>query len=169
MKATNRTRKSLLICAIVALAVVAGGVWTVAAEDAEEDSACEWEGLGFPLMRGGGRSFGTVFGSLSEDQRSELASEIRDLISSKLDERGVEPPEPILSEEQRDELRSGIEDLRESGATPEEIREYVAGKLEEWGVDLPEPPMHRGRFQGEGPAFRGRRWCRREAAEKGTS
>ena len=139
------------------------------AEDAEEDSACEWEGLGFPLMRGWGRSFGTVFGSLSEDQRSELASEIRDLISSKLDERGVEPPEPILSEEQRDELRSGIEDLRESGATPEEIREYVAGKLEEWGVDLPEPPMHRGRFQGEGPAFRGRRWCRREAAEKGTS
>jgi hypothetical protein len=169
VKALNRTRKSLLLCAVIALAVVAGGVWTVAAEDAETDSACEWEGLGFPLMRGWGRPFGAVFGSLSEDQRSELASEIQGLISSKLEEWGVEPPEPILSEEQRDELRSGIDDLREAGATPEEIREYVAGKLEEWGVDLPEPPMYSGRFQGDGPAFRGRRGCRREAVEDDTS
>jgi hypothetical protein len=145
----------VLLCAVAVLALSVGVIYTVSAEDQEEGTTVDSEGRGFFAMRGWGMPFRHAIGTLTEEQRNELASEIQELISSKFEEWGIEPPEPILSDEQRSELQAGIEQLREDGATPEEIKEYVAGKLEEWGVELPEMPEDACRFQHKGHFMNG--------------
>lgn len=157
----NRTRKALLLCTVAVLALTVGGVLTATAADQDDATSDESNGFflhAFRWMRGLG---GNMFGSLSDEQRNELSSEIKALISSKFEEWGIEPPEPLLSEEQQTELQEGIEQLRENDATPEEIREYIAGMLESWGLELPERPMNQGRFLGNGAAFQGRHGSRR--------
>jgi hypothetical protein len=150
-----KTRKALIICAIAVLALSIGGIYSVYAETQDDEGTMDLEGCGFFTGMGWGTPFGRMMGTLSEEQRNELASEIHDLVSSKFDEWGIEPPEPLLSEEQRSELHAGIEDLREADATPEEIREYIAGQLEEWGVELPEMPGNACRFKRRGRFMNG--------------
>ena len=159
-----KTRKALVLCAIAILALSIGGIYSVYAEAQDESGSTDLEGCGFFAGRGWGMPFGRMMGTLTEEQRNELVSEIQDLVSSKFEEWGIEPPEPLLSEEQRSELRAGIEELREAGATPEEIREYIAEQLEEWGVELPEMPENACRFQRRGRFMNGPtkgRWKRR--------
>ncbi len=115
----------------------------------------ESNGLGFHAFRWLGGFRGRMFNSLSEEQRVELSSEIKALISSKFEEWGIEPPEPLLSEEQRTELKEGIKQLREDDATPDEIREYIASMFESWNLDLPEHPKNQGKSYGNGGAFQG--------------
>lgn len=134
----------MILCAVALLALSMIGIYAVSAEKEDVSTSIDSEGRGFFAMRGWRLPFGRVMRNLTEEQRNELASEIQDLISSKLDEWGIEPPEPFLTEEQRSELKAGIEGLRKAGATMEEIREFIDGKLEELGVELPE---NLGRFQ----------------------
>ena len=145
-----KTRKALVICAIAILALSIGGIYSVYAEIQDDGGITDLEGWGFFAGRGWGMPFRRMMGTLTEEQRNELASEIQDLVSSKFEEWGIEPPEPLLSEEQRSELWAGIEELKEAGVTPEEIRVYVAEQLEEWGVKLPEMPEDACRFHRRG-------------------
>jgi hypothetical protein len=89
--------------------------------------------------------------ALTEEQREELLSEIQALVSSKFEEWGIEPPEPLLTEEQHEQLKNLITEMREAEATPEEVKEAVKELLEEFGVELPPrgelPP---GKFAGRG-------------------
>jgi DNA-binding transcriptional MerR regulator len=146
----SKTSKAVLLCAVALLALSFVSIYIVSAENEDESASIDTEGGGFFAMRGWRMPFGRVMGNLTEEKRDELASEIQDLISSKLDEWGIEPPEPLLTEEQRSELRTGIEQLRENGATPEEIREFIAENLEEYGIELPEWPNDSCRFQRGG-------------------
>ena len=111
----------------------------VAADAVVEDSNVDMKSHPFQgmWMLRGRRS--NAWDVLSEEQRSELRSEINALITEKFEEWDLEPPEPILNEEQRSELMSEIHELSESGATRQEIRELVSSKFEEWGIALPEP------------------------------
>jgi len=137
-----------LTCIILALALSVGGIYAVNAGIAEQGITGDGDGF-FPM--GGWRMPHRGFwGSLTEEQRNELHSEIRDLVESKLDEWGIEPPEPLLTEDQRAELQEYIEDLREEGYSPQEIREKISEKLESWGVELPEPPINNCRFRRRG-------------------
>jgi len=108
---------------------------------------------------------------LTDEQKAELQQlldslresgatpeEIRDTINAKLEEWGIEIPEPSdqqrpeppwmsqLTDGQKAELQQLLDSLRESGATPEETREAMNAKLQEWGIELPalsqgrEPP-----------------------------
>ena len=144
--------KIALTCVIIALALSVGGIYAVNAGNAEQGQIGDCEG--FFLMNGRGMPHRGFWGSLTEEQRNELHSEIRDLVESKSDEWGIEPPEPLLTEDQRTELQEYIEDLREEGYSPQEIREKIAEKLESMGVELPEPPINRrchrrGRFMNK--------------------
>jgi hypothetical protein len=144
--------KIALTCIIIALALSVGGIYAVYAEGGDQGITGDGEGI-FP-MKGLGMPHRGFWGSLTEEQRNELRSEIRDLVESKLDEWGIEPPEPLLTEDQRAELQEYIEDLKEEGYSPQEIREKIAEKLESWGVELPEPPINRrchrrGRFMNK--------------------
>jgi DNA-binding transcriptional MerR regulator len=105
---------------------------------------------------------------LTDEQKAELQQlldslresgatpeEIRDTISAKLKEWGIEIPEANdqqrrgpewmsqLTDEQKAELQQLQDSLRESGATPEETREAMNAKLQEWGIELPAPPLAR--------------------------
>ena len=165
-----KTRKALTLCAIAVLALSIGGVYSVYAETQDDAGTAELEGCGLFAWKGWGMPFGRMMGTLTEEQRNELASEIQDLVSSKFEDWGIEPPEPLLSEEQRSELRAGIEELREGGATSEEIRDYVAEKLEEWGVELPEMPYYAWRFMRRGRFMNGPSrgiWKRRQNEDAG--
>lgn len=149
----NKNRKALLICTVAVLALAIGGIYSVSAENQEEGS--DANGWGFFAMRGWGMPFRGMMESLTEEQRNELATEIKELVESKFEEWEIEPPEPLLSEDQRSELQSGIEQLKENGATQEEVREYIVGKLEEYGVELPERPEGSCRFQRRGRFMNG--------------
>jgi hypothetical protein len=118
----------------------------VAADDEEKGVVNEgWKPfLGMSMFTGGHLN---ARSALTEEQRNELASDIHDLISSKYEEWGIEPPEPILSDEQRSELKEYIEGLREERYTPKEIRELIAEKLKEWNIDLPPLPEIPCRFR----------------------
>jgi len=151
----KKISKVVLLCAVAVLAVSIGAVYAVYAENQDEGTSVDAEECGFFAMRGWGMPFRGVMGALTEEQRNELAAEIQDLVSSKFEEWGIEPPEPILSDEQRSKLQAGIEQLKEDGATREEIREYIAEKLGEWGVELPEPPDDYGRCQRRGRFMNG--------------
>jgi len=105
---------------------------------------------------------------LTDEQKAELQQlleplrgseatpeETRDAISAKLEEWGIEIPEPNeqqrpeprwmsqLTDEQKAELQQLLDSLRESGATQEETREAMNAKLQEWGIELPAPPEAR--------------------------
>jgi hypothetical protein len=149
----KRTSKAVLLCVFAVIALSLGGLYAVSGQNEDEGASIDSEGRGFFAMMQRGMPFGRMMGSLTEEQRNE----IQDMIAFKLEEWGIEPPEPLLTEEERDELRTGIEELRELDATPEEIKEYIAGKLEAWGVELPERPIRQVLFQGKGAAFQGKR------------
>ena len=153
----KKTSKAVLLCAFAVMALSLGSIYAISAQNEDKGASVDTEGRGFFALMRRGMAFGRMMGSLSEEQRNE----IHDMITSKLEEWGIEPPEPLLTEEQRNELRTGIEELRKSDATPEEIKEYIAGKLEAWGMELPERPIKQGLFQGKGAAFQGRRGCLR--------
>lgn len=152
----EKRKKAIFIASMILIALAVVGAWTVAADDEVKDSTVDGESRPFRCMwmLRGWRS--NAWGELSEEQRSELRTEIQELIARKFEEWGLEPPEPLLTEEQRSELKAGIEQLRDEGATPEEIREFIDGKLEEWGLEPSRyglPPcgfMRRGRFMRRG-------------------
>ena len=134
-----KKNKAIFITSMILMALVIGGAWMVAADAGVEDSAVDGEShpfRGMWMMRGR-RS--NAWSELSQEQRSELRSEIQELITNKFEEWGLEAPTPLLTEEQRSELMSEIQELRDAGATREEIRELVLSKFEEWGIELPEP------------------------------
>jgi hypothetical protein len=133
----NKTRKTALICAVALLALSLGGIYAVSAQNEDDSASVNDEKGCFFALRWRGMPFGRIMGSLTEEQRNE----IRDMISSKLEEWGITPPEPLLNEEQRDELRTGIEQLKEEGASREKIREFIAGKMEEYGIDPLKPRL----------------------------
>ena len=136
----NNTSKAVLLFAVAILTLSIGGIYAVSAENQDDGTSIDPEGWGFFAKRRWGMPFRGVMGSLTEEQRNELVSEIQDLVSSKLEEWEIELPKPILSDEQRSELQAGIEQLKEDSATREDIREFIAGKLEEWNIELPELP-----------------------------
>lgn len=105
---------------------------------------------------------------LTDDQKTEIQQltqsmkdsgatfqEIRDAVNAKLEEWGIEIPEPNdqqrpepgwmsqLTDEQKVELQELVDSLRESGATPEETRDAMNAKLQEWGIELPATPQAR--------------------------
>jgi DNA-binding transcriptional MerR regulator len=105
---------------------------------------------------------------LTDDQKAELQQlldslresgatpkGIRDTMSAKLEEWGIEIPEANdqqrpepewmsqLTDEQKAELQQLVDSLRESGATPKETREAMKAKLQEWGIELPASPETR--------------------------
>lgn len=153
----KRTSKAVILCVFAVMALSLGGIYAASAQNEDDGVSEDAEGIGFFAMMRRCMPFGRMMGSLTEEQRNE----IQDMIASKLEEWGIEPPEPLLTDEQRDELRNGIEELKGSDATPEEIKEYIEGKLEAWGVELPERSIRQGLFQGKGAAFHGRRGCLR--------
>jgi len=135
----GKKNKAIFITSMVVMALVIGGAWMVAADAEVEDSGVDGEChpfRGMWMLRG--RRF-NAWSELSQEQRSELRSEIQELITNKFEEWGLEAPTPLLTEEQRSELMSEIQELRDAGATREEIRELVSSKFEEWGIELPEP------------------------------
>ena len=137
-------KKSILFLVVVALAISSIGILTLYAQG--EDQPLNSEECGVrPLWRFGNRY---AFGMLSEEQRQELANEINNLIESKMEEWGIEPPEPLLTEEQRTELKALIDELKAANATLEEMREAIKAKIYEWGIDLPEKPQ-RGQCFGK--------------------
>ena len=85
-----KTRRALIICAIAVLALSIGGIYSVYAETQEDELTTDLEGCGFFAGRGWGTPFRRLMGTLTEEQRNELASEIRDLVSSKFEEWGGE-------------------------------------------------------------------------------
>jgi hypothetical protein len=142
-------RKVLITCTIIVLVLSIGAIYAVNADGGEQGLEKDHEEGVFPL-RGWRMRFRAFKGSLTEEQRNELASEIEDLIALKCEEWGLELPEPLLTDDQRYELREYVNELRDGGMSPQEIREKVAEKLEEWGVELPEFPEHSCRFQRRG-------------------
>jgi len=167
----GKRNKAVLLASVALIALVLGGVWMVAADEVEDIAAdgedqscrCMW------TLRG---RLANAWSVLSEEQRSELASEIQALIAEKFEEWGLDPLQledlPLgrfegrgfmskLTEEQRSELISEIQALKDAGATCEEIQELITRKFEEWGL---EPPrfdgfpfgryMRRGRFMCRG-------------------
>jgi len=134
-----KRNKEIFITSMILISLAIGGAWMVAADAEVEDSNVDRESHPFQcmLMLRGRRS--NAWDVLSEEQRSELRSEINALITEKFEEWDLEPPEPILTEEQRSELMSEIQELMDAGATRQEIRELVSSKFEEWGIELPEP------------------------------
>ena len=159
------TSKAVLLCVFAVMALSIGGIYAVSAQNEDDGASVDTDGRGFFAMMWRRMPFGRMMGSLTEEQRNE----IQDMIASKLEEWGIEPPEPLLTEEQHDELRTGIEELRASDATPEEIKEYIAGKLEAWGVELPDRPIRHCIFQVKGAAFHGKRGCIRGFGNNDTS
>ncbi len=116
------------------------------------------------------------FELLTDDQQAEIQSlveamreagsdreAVREAVDAKLDEWGIERPEPPegggpgmhggpfadLTEEQRTEIKTLVETLREAGSDLQAVREAVDAKLEEWGIERPEPP------EGGGPGLHG--------------
>jgi len=102
---------------------------------------------------------------LTDDQREEMQQlleslkesgatpeEIRDAVSAKLAEWGIDlpedngghPPFPSwmsqLTGEQKEEIQQLIRTLTDTGVSPEEIRNAVNAKLQEWGIEAPTPP-----------------------------
>ena len=144
-----------MLLLVAVLAVGAVGVYTVYADG--EEILPDAVGDGFSAMCRGGFRNRKGMGLLSDEQRSELASEIQGLIESKMKGWGIERPEPLLTEEQRSEIRAGIAELRESEATNEEIQAYITGKLAEWGIELPEMPERPQIGQGFGRRGKGPR------------
>ena len=132
----NLNKRSLLLLLTAVLAIGTLGAYYVYAEG--EEIIPKLEGSLIPFRFRWGAC--NMMGQLSEEQRSQLAADIQDLIATRMEEWGIERPEPLLSEEQRSELRAGIQELREAEATKEEIHEYITEKFAEWGVDLPEMP-----------------------------
>ena len=132
---------------IAVLAVGTVGIYTVYADG--EDGLLDPDECGLPVRHGWG--FRDRMGLFSEEQRSELNSEIQDLIESKMEGWGIERPEPLLTEEQKTELEALISDLKTGEATCTEIQNAVKMKMTEWGIELPEMPQKNqcfGRFTG---------------------
>jgi hypothetical protein len=148
-------KRNILLLLVAVLAVGAVGIYTVYANS--EDGLLDLEGCGFPAMRGWRFHNRRGMELLSEEQRGELAFEIQGLIESKMEEWGIERPEPLLTEEQRTEIRAGIAELRESEATREDIQAYITEKLAEWGIELPEMPERHQRGRGFGRMGKGPR------------
>ena len=101
---------------------------------------------------------------LTDEQKEELTAtmnqlredgatreEIREAVTAKLTEWGIEVPEenphPMprwlqnLTEEQKVELQNLMDELKEKGASHEEIRTQIDAKLQQWGIEIPEQPM----------------------------
>jgi len=99
---------------------------------------------------------------LTDEQKAELQQlldslresgatpeEIRDTINAKLEEWGIEIPEPSdqqrpeppwmsqLTDGQKAELQQLLDSLKASGASPEETRDAIDTKLQEWGIEVP--------------------------------
>ena len=105
-----------------------------------------------------------LFDNLTDEQKEELTAtmnqlredgatreEIREAVTAKLTEWGIEVPEenphPMprwlqnLTEEQKVELQNLMDELKEKGASHEEIRTQIDAKLQQWGIEIPEQPM----------------------------
>jgi hypothetical protein len=113
---------------------------------------------------------------LTDDQKTEIQQliqsmkdsratpqEIRDAVNAKLQEWGIQIPEPSvgqptnstrpphdppwmsqLTDDQKAQIQQLIESLRTSGATPQEMRDAVNAKLLEWVIQIPAPPQGSG-------------------------
>lgn len=150
----NKKGKGMLLTSVLLISL-AIGVYAVSAEN-NEGAPEDTGGRRFLAMRGWGMHFRRGMGSLTEEQRNELSSEMHDLITSKFEEWGIEPPEPLLTEDQREQLKSLISEMREADAAPEDIRKAIEELLDEFGVELPPlEGLHFGKFAG-----RGRFMCR---------
>ena len=88
----KKKSKAMLIISVILMSLAIGAIWMVTAEDDVDRSIeGEYQSLGYMWMARGLRS--NSWGVLSEEQRSELASEIQNLITEKFEEWGLEPPQ----------------------------------------------------------------------------
>lgn len=158
----NRRTKTVALASvlIVALSLVAGSLYLVAAESDQDDAA-----VFNPLRRiGGWRMRGPMLGFLDEEQRQELMGaieamrdegaapdEIRAYIRECLEGLGVECPEPRAAKPQlTDEQLEGLGRLRA------EVEELIRQRLEELGIDKPFMGRLPGLGSRGGKSFMGR-------------
>ena len=114
-----------------------------------------------------------IWSQLNEEQKEEISEtaqameeagadphEIRGAIVGKLQEFGIEPPEPPehcahgfgphlpphildqLTEEEQAQIEGTIREMQEEGADHHEVHEAVSKLLKSYGVEVPDPPAH---------------------------
>ena len=150
MEVTKTNKKiGLILVSVLALSAISGGI--ILTTYAFDDEGCR------PFKQ-------PFFGDLTDAQKEEITTtmnelrengasreEIREAITAKLTEWGIEVPEdnphPMprwlqnLTEEQKAELQNLMDELKEKGASHEEIRAEIDAKLQQWGIEIPEQPM----------------------------
>jgi hypothetical protein len=151
MEVTKTNKKiGLILISVLAISVISGGI--ILTTYAFNDQKCR------PFKQ-------PPFGNLTDEQKEEITTtmnelresgatreEIRDAITAKLTEWGIEVPEfkeprlppwtSNLTDEQKEEITTTMNELRESGATREEIRDAITAKLTEWGIEVPKDNLH---------------------------
>ena len=167
----NKKSTMILLSSVVILVLIVGGIGIVMANNSEDYIPNNLEGEGFHLFQ---RHRRFLF-RISEDKCDELAlkfesikpelqalksevkalmdagasqEDIRALISTKLEELGIEAPKcddakfllSSLTDEQKDALRLRVQEMKEDEASREEIRAELTKMLQDWDIEVPEYP-----------------------------
>ena len=150
MDVTKTNKKiGLILISVLAISVISGGI--ILTTYAFNDQTCR------PFKQ-------PFFGNFTDEQKEEITTtmnqlrengatreEIRDAITAKLTEWGIEVPKDNLHQmprwlqnltaEQKIELKNLMDELKEKGASHEEFKAEIDAKLQQWGIEIPEHQM----------------------------
>lgn len=167
----NKKSTLILLSSAVVLILIVGSIGIVMANNTENYSTDDLDGKGyrffqkhrrflFRILKNKCNELALKFESIKTELlalRSEVKAlmdagvsreEIWELISTKLEELGIETPMcndltfllSSLTDEQREALRLKLGEMRDAGASREEIKAELINMLQEWDIEVPKFP-----------------------------